>query len=62
MDMPKKSVTYRLDEKLIEAMKAMAVDRRWDMTTVVEVGLESLLKASGYLDEKGNLTDKVIGK
>jgi hypothetical protein len=57
--MPKKAVTYRLDEDLLKAMKAMAADRRWSATTLIEYSVESVLKTAGYLDEKGKLTDKV---
>ena len=57
--MPKKRATYRLDEDLLLAMKALASDRRWDMTTVVEVAIENFLKAADYMDKDGKLTDKV---
>jgi len=40
-------------------MKALASDRRWDMTTVVEVAIENFLKAADYMDKDGKLTDKV---
>jgi hypothetical protein len=57
--MAKKRATYRLDEDMLRAMKALAADRRWDVTTVVEVAVENLLKAGGYMDPSGKLTDKV---
>lgn len=56
--MPKKSQTFRLEEKQIELMKKMAKDRHWDMTTIVELGIDHMLKSDGYLDDKGNPTDK----
>lgn len=57
--MPKKRSTYLIEEDLLKAMKAMAADQRWSFTTVVEVALENLLKKHEYLDEDGNLTEKV---
>ena len=56
--MPKKRSTYLIEEDLLKALKAMAVDQRWSFTTVVEVALENLLKQHEYLDENGKLTDK----
>jgi len=55
--MPKKRATYRLEENLLIGMRALAAERRWDLTTVVEVAVEELLKSTGYMDKAGNLTD-----
>ncbi|GEM_PF-1695881 len=55
--MPKKRATYRLEENLLTGMRALAAERRWDLTTVVEVAVEELLKSTGYMDSAGNLTD-----
>lgn len=55
--MPKKRATYRLEENLLTGMRALAAERRWDLTTVVEVAVEELLKSTGYMDNAGNLTD-----
>ena len=58
--MTKKRSTYLIEENLLKALKAMAVDKRWNFTTVVEVALEKLLKENEYLDSNGNLTQKAL--
>jgi hypothetical protein len=58
--MPKKRTTYRLEQELLRGIKALAIIKRWDQTTVVEVGVEELLKAQGLMNEKRQLTDKAL--
>jgi hypothetical protein len=38
-------------------MRVLASERRWDLTTVVEVAVEDLLKSTGHMDSTGRITE-----